>query len=644
MPRNRFVFLLLVLLPAAIHAEVRLPALISDGMVIQRDAEIRIQGWADPAEEVTVRFLNQSRSVSANEEGCWEVTFPPAMAGGPHTLTVAGQNELVLHNILIGDVWLASGQSNMELPMSRVEERYPDEVARADYPTIRYFEVGKEYDFRGPRKDVGSGEWQVTSPRTASRFSALAYFFAKDVFLHTGVPVGIINASVGGTPVEAWMSEEALQDFPESREKMKRFRDDALVDRILRENAATQRAWYEALESGDAGMNGDLPWFDSALDVTDWDTMEVPGDWTDGGPGPLSGVVWFRKTVTIPASHAGREGKLYLGAIVDADTAFVNGVQVGQTGYRYPPRIYTIPPGILRTGENVVAVRVLSHAGEGAFIPDKQYELLIGDRPFDLKGPWRYRTGATFPPLPPPVFLQREPGGLFNAMIAPLLRFPIAGAIWYQGESNVERAGNYHALLSRMLADWRSRWGVGDFPFLFVQLANFGEPPAAPGVSQWAELREQQRRMLDAPKTAMVVTIDLGEWNDIHPLNKEDVGKRLALAARKLAYRDPDVIASGPHLTSARLDASRAVLTFSDVAGGLVAKDADEPRGFTIAGEDGRYVRAHARIEGNQVMVWSPAIQSPRSVRYAWADNPTSANLYNQAGLPASPFEAIIER
>jgi sialate O-acetylesterase len=312
-------------------------------------------------------------------------------------------------------------------------------------------------------------------------------------------------------------------------------------------------------------------------------------------------------------------------------------VFVGTTSYQYPPRWYSLPPNVLKAGPNTVVVRVISNIGKGGFVLDKPYQIVCEGGTIDLKGPWLYRLGARMEPLASQTFIRWKPLGLFNAMLAPLLNYAIKGVIWYQGESNAERPIEYRDLFPAVIRDWRAKWNQGDFPFLFVQLPNFMEAKDQPSESNWALLREAQLRTLSLPRTGMAVAIDIGEWNDIHPLNKKDVGKRLALAAQKVAYADDKVVYSGPIYQSMKVDGDKIIIAFTNTGSGLVARG-EELKTFAIAGSDKRFVWAKAKIENNRVVVWSEMVSNPVAVRYAWADNPEGANLYNAEGLPASPF------
>jgi sialate O-acetylesterase len=618
------------------HAQVKLPRLISDGMVMQRDAEVRVWGWAAEGEKVTVHFNNKIYQAITDATGKWFVTLPSMKAGGPYIMTIEASNTVVVKDILIGDVWICSGQSNMALPMERVKERYADVIAKAENLAIRNFFLSTQYEFKKLRDDVPSGSWEPATPASVLKFGATAYFFAKAIYEKYRIPIGLINASVGGSPADAWLSPEALKKFPEQMKEAERFKNDAVIDSILSTDRARGRAWYNYIRQHDAGYSGAKRWYDTTYTATDWPVMNIPGYWSEQGLSNLNGVVWYRKEIDIPASMAQQPAKLLLGCIVDSDSVYINGVLVGTTGYRYPPRRYTVPAGLLKPGKNIVVIRVINTIGKGGFVEDKVYQLSNANATVNLSGSWQYRVGAVADPLPPTTFIQYKPGGLFNAMIAPLLHFPMKGVIWYQGESNTGRANTYHAEFRTLIEDWRRHWSQGDFPFIYVQLANY--MPIAASETGWAELREAQLKTLSVPNTGMAVTVDIGEWNDLHPLNKEDVGKRLARAAQHIAYGEKSVVYSGPIYQSMKIVGDKIVLRFANTGSGLVTKNNEPLKYIVIAGADKKSVPANAKIEGNTIVVWSPEVKKPVAVRYAFIDNPQGANLYNKEGLPASPF------
>ena len=636
--------LCLALQPAS--ATVRLPKLISDGMVLQRDTKLKIWGWATAGEQIKIKFNNKTGKVITSKMGEWSITFPAMKAGGPYTMDIMADEHLVIRDILIGDVWFCSGQSNMVLPMERVKEKYPDEIAAADYPQIRNFFIPTMADVTKLHDDLPGGKWLAATPANVLSFGAAAYFFAKQIYLKHHIPIGLINSSVGGTPIEAWVSEAGLKQFPLYQNKINKFKDTAYVSTLVNEARAAAKKQLPVIE--DKGLMGPQKWYDTAYVPQDWHKFWLPGYWADQGVKGLNGIVWFRKEIDVPADMAGKPSKLFMGRIVDADQAYVNGVLVGAITYQYPPRRYTLPPGTLKPGKNVIVVKVVNTAGKGGFVPDKPYHLQVGDQKIDLRGDWKYKVGQVFDPGAAgdqgnSFCEQMEPAGLYNTMVAPVVNYSIKGILWYQGEANTKEPRSYQNLLPALINDWRSKWRLGDIPFIYAQLPNFMEVRYSPAESQWAELREGQRRALRIVNTGMAVTIDAGEWNDIHPLNKKAVGDRLALAAEKLAYHNQVIIASGPLYKSFKIDNNKVIISFDNAAGGLTVMNGGELAYFAIAGKDKKYVWAQARISGDTVIVWSDKVPDPLYVRYAWADNPEGANLYNREGLPASPFTTDTE-
>ena len=629
---------ILIMISAPAQSQLRLPKLIGDGMALQANTEMRIWGWTASKSPVTVNFKNSLYRTVSNQNGEWEISIPKQKSGGPYTMTIISGDTIQIKDILIGEVWVCSGQSNMELPMRRVSPLYENEIANCENDFIRYFNVPQNYNFVEPQRDYPNGKWVKTNPENVMNFSAVSYFFAKELYDKYKTPIGLINASLGGSPAEAWLSEDALKMFPHYYEEAKKFRDSSLIKQIEASDNARMQTWYEELRSKDLGYKDSCSWRDPNMDVSQWPEMEVPGYWVDTELGTVNGIVWFRKDIELPDEASNKPAKLLMGRIVDADSVFVNGIFVGTTSYQYPPRRYEVPEGILKSGKNVIVVKVISNSGRGGFVPDKPYQLTVNNTTYNLIGKWHYKLGAVMEPLQEQTFIRWKPGGLYNAMIAPLLKYKIKGVIWYQGESNATRAIEYRKLFPALINDWRTQWNQGNFPFLFVQLPNFLEPQEQPSKSEWALLREAQlRTFLSVPNTGMAVTIDIGEWNDIHPLNKKDVGKRLALAAQSVAYGEKNVVSFGPIYKSMKVEGNKIILSFTNIGSGLEAKGG-ELHHFAIAGADKKFVWAKATIKGNTVIVWNDAIAHPVAIRYAWADNPQGANLYNKEGLPASPF------
>ena len=634
--KTKLAIIFIIVFSLASFGKVKLPKLISDGMILQRNTDVNIWGWADANENISVSFVGSTYNTIADNKGNWKVVLADLKPGGPYQIQI---NSITINNILVGDVWVCSGQSNMELPMRRVSWNYPSEIEHSENKYIRQFLVPDKYNFDEPQNDLSSGTWKSASPENTPDFSATAYFFAKFLYEKYKLPIGLINSALGGSPVESWISGNALKKFPKYYNEAKLFRDSILIKTIEASDRARSNAWYTLLHKVDRGFKDpENIWYKTNLNTSDWSTMEVPGYWSEETDlGQLNGVIWFWKKVEIPSSMAGKSAKLILGRIVDADSAFINGQFVGTVSYQYPPRRYDIPTGLLKAGENTIVVRVISNIGKGGFVPDKQYAVVTKDTSINLTGEWKFHLGAEMPPLESQTFIRWKPTGLYNAMIAPLLNYKIKGVIWYQGESNAERPKEYLSLFSTMIKDWRTNWNEGNFPFLFVQLPNFMETKSEPSESNWALLREAQLKTLSLPNAGMVVAIDIGEWNDIHPLDKKDVGYRFALAAEKLAYGD-NIVYSGPIYKSMKIDGNKIILSFTHTGSGLIAKGDNKLKYFAIAGNNKKFVWANAKIENNKVVVWNDKVKNPVAVRYAWADNPDGANLYNKEGLPASPF------
>jgi sialate O-acetylesterase len=651
---NKSGYLLLFFLGLNLYvsATVRLPQLVSNQMVLQRDVALRIWGWADAGEKVVVSFNGKKVGTTTGKDGKWLVKLPAMKAGGPYKMTIKGSNLITLTDILIGDVWFCSGQSNMVLPMERLRERYPDEVATAHFPEIRNFfvptaaDVTKEYD------DLPPGRWKPAVGENILGFGGVTYFFAKQLYQKYKVPIGIINASVGGVPIEAWMSKDAFAGFPAIEEQLKNFRDTAYMGNLSNKLKAQSLNRARPILPIDKGVSAPIKWTDPNFVPKNWHKFWMPGYWADQGVRALNGIIYFRKEVDVPASFINIKSKLYLGCIIDADSTFVNGQFVGNTTYQYPPRRYEIPTGLLKPGKNIIVVKVMSNSGKGGFVPDKNYAIAANGQQLDLRGEWFYQVAQVQPKADGnsfaeagvrPIVAQNSPTGLYNTMAAPAIDYAIKGFLWYQGETNAGRPKEYAKLLPALINDWRSKWKQGNLPFIIAQLPNFMEVDYSPSESSWAQLRQSQLEALAVPNTGVTVNIDAGEWNDIHPLNKKVVGDRLALWAQHLAYGEKNVVYAGPIIQSATKDGNKVTLSFSHVGSGLTAKDGEELYYFSIAGADKKYVWAKAKIVGNQVLVWHDSITAPVSVRYAWADNPEGANLYNVEGLPAAPFEVEIK-
>jgi sialate O-acetylesterase len=631
------IFTLLFLNAQLAISEIHLPKLVSDGMVLQRETPVKIWGWANAGEKIKLSFNNQLFETITSADGKWLITIPPQKSGGPFDIEIAASNQIKLKNILFGDVWLCSGQSNMETSMSRVSPLYGKEIEICSNPNIRFFQVPVRWNYNEPQQDISGGRWEEANPENIMKYTAVGYFFARDLNAKFNIPIGIIQCAAGGSCAESWISEESLKAFPEQYKIAKQLSDSAYMSNLLVSEKEVQWKWFDELGKNDLGRKN-IPWFSPELDDSNWPTFQLPSSFVDAGMDFQNGAVWFRKEIDLPERCSEKPALLELGRIVDSDSVFVNGKFVGNITYMYPPRRYTVAPGILKTGKNIITVRVVSQSGIGGFIKDKPYKLDIDGQSFDLKGTWKYKIGAKCEPSPSSTYFPSKPLGLFNSMLYPVINYNIKGVVWYQGESNAERPTDYFSILSTLINEWRTLWNNDDLPFLCVQLPNFMEAKNEPSESNWAELREKQLKILSVPNTALIVTIELGEWNDIHPLRKKEVGQRLALAAEKLAYGNKKVVASGPVYQSMKGKGNKIEITFSNCGSGLSTNNGKELKHFAIAGADKKFVWAKAEIKGNKIIVWNDTLVHPEIVRYAWADNPAGANLCNKEGLPASPF------
>lgn len=630
-------FTILIAIPAV--AQIRLPKLVSDGMVLQRDIKVRIWGWASANEKVSVEFLGKKYLATTTTNGKWEIMLPELKAGGPHEMILSGSNTITLHNIVVGDVWVCSGQSNMEMAMSSLKDRYPNDIATSENKFIRQFAVPRKHIFSKPMQDLSAGSWVSADPTTVLRFTAAGYYFARNLYEKYKVPIGLINATLGGSRTESWMSQEALKPFPTLYEEALKFQDTTNIIKTDAEDRARIAEWNKRAKDTDASYADPKGrWSKSDYDDSQWEEMQLPSLWTNSPLGPVNGVVWFRREFEVIPALAGKAAKLPFGNIVEADSVFINGKFIGGRPSQYIPRNYDIPAGLLKSGKNSIAVRVVCPSGRGGFVPQKQYAIIAENETIDLSGKWKYKLGSKMESLVGSSFIQWKATGLYNGMITPLLPYAIKGVIWYQGESNISRVSEHLNLFPTLIKSWREQWNQGDFPFLFVQLPNFNEPQKEPSDGGWARFRETQTAALSIPNTGMAVAIDIGEWNDIHPTNKKDLGYRLALAAQKVAYNEKKVVYSGPIYDAMQVKGNKVTLSFKNTGGGLIAKGNNELQYFSIAGTDKQFVWANAKIENGKVVVWSDQVSNPVAVRYAWADDPEGANLYNKEGLPASPF------
>ena len=628
----RCLYLLTALITLSLNssAQLKLPALVSDNMILQQSTPVRIWGWSTPGEQITISFQKKQYQTVTGANKKWELMLPAMKAGGPYDMTIKGPDEITIHNILIGEVWVCSGQSNMEFPMSRIKHLHQADIIKASNSPIREFSVKQQYSYV-PVSDV-QGSWQQAGPQTIDGFSAVGFFLAFHLYEKYKVPVGIIHSSWPGTPAESWISEEGLKDFPHYIEQARPYHNTAYVDSLLKRDKDVSNAWYANVNKHNRGGH----------EEQGWQPVNFPGYWEDQGQAGLDGLVWLKKQIDIPVNIAKKDAVLELGLIDDIDSTFVNGKFVGYSNNKYLPRRYRIPAGLLTLGLNTITIRVIDNEGKGGFAPGKHYGLIAGTDTLSLSGQWQYKIDYASNPLPVATFTRvfYKPECLYYGMIEPITPYTIKGVAWYQSEANSGgyKAFEYRHLLPAMIREWRTKWAQGNFPFLIVQLANYMDPKPQPSASGWAMLRESQSVVASTePNCGLAVAIDIGEQYDVHPFNKKTVGKRLALQAQKIAYGDQKTVVSGPIYKSMQVKGEKIVLTFTNIGSGLMAKNGHLKQ-FAIAGEDKKFIWGNAVIKGNQVIVYAPELKQPVAVRYAWADNPEGCNLYNKEGLPASPF------
>lgn len=674
-------FLLLMALASGattLDAKVTLPQLFQDGMVVQRGKAIPVWGKADAGETVSVKFNKKSYTVTAAADGRWRIDLPKMKAGGPFTLEVSGEggtatasqptadnggsatatggsatatgggaSRITISDVMVGDVWLLSGQSNIDVTVERVYPWYTKVIDSYENPLIRLFRVQNETDTHGVRDDIRptSINWKPVTKQNAWLFSAVGYFLGRDRYEKTGVAQGIIVNSWGGTPIEAWISADSLQqEFPQLLERTQLFQSDDYVRAQQRANQLADQQWNRLLNEKDPGISQHF----TALGYDDSDWPEVDQysmEWAKNGSRGIVGSIWLRQHINIDSQHAGRPARLLLGTLFDADYTYLNGKEIGRTYYQYPPRRYDIPEGLLRQGDNVITVRFINKYGTAHFIKEKPYLLAFGDDrqslnplPQDvikLSQRWKHHAGANMPSCPSSdVSLQNLPTTLYNAVLHPLAPYSIAGVVWYQGESNTGNPQPYERYLTMMINNWRTLWQQPELPFVVVQLANHMEPSEQPQPhSGWAQLREAQRQAtLKLSNVALASAIDLGETVDIHPLRKREVAERIGLCFDRLVYNNKKVKLM-PLIVGKQVEGRTVTLTFDQPL-----RPNAELYEYEVAGSDGRFQNAKARAEGATVIIDSP-VDSPVRVRHAWKDNPLRLNTYGESGLPVGPFD-----
>lgn len=606
------------------------PKLIADGMVLQRDMPTKIWGKGVPNQKVRVSIAGLISSTQVLEDSTWQVQLPPVPAGGPFELEV---NLQTIKDVYFGDVWLAGGQSNMEWILKSGVIGAEEEFSNPDFPQIRFFKVPNDYS-EVEKTDLSGGEWKVANAENLPNFSAVAWFFAKRNHLEKNVPIGIIESNWGGTPAEGWTEAKVLAEIADRSytEKSKEvIQNIGKWSEILTENQQNKLVRDSMVARPDPLIAGEV----SSLGYQDgdWKTVNLPAD------NPLEHIAWLRKKFDLSAVG---EATLTLPDINQMAYLYVNGVQIHYKDWGATMTDLPIPGDVLQKGKNVLTIRVINTWNNQPELGEKgEMYFTQNGKKINLEGSWTYSNDVVEPRLPKVEYYNWEPGFMFNAMIAPLTNYAIKGAIWYQGESNSGKAEEYRELFGAMITNWRSRWGIGDFPFLFVQLANFMERQELQPDSNWAEMREAQTKTLELPKTGMATIIDIGEADDIHPRNKKDVGERLWLQARKVAFEEK-LVASGPVFSKSVREGNELILTFSEAGEGLKLSHGEEVIGFVLEDAEGQFEVAKGRIiNPNEISLTIPEGVVPVGIRYAWADNP-EVNLVNEFNLPALPFRAGI--
>ena len=606
--------------------------IFGDNMMLQRGKKNIIWGWSEPGDKIRVKIAGKTASGVAGPDRRWQVKIQPPAAGGPYTIKISGHQTAELHNVLVGDVWLCGGQSNMGVPL-RFAQNGEEEVKAANYPEIRFFSVAPYSTYH--HTDVLVGSWKVVSPETADSVSAVGYYFARKVQQEIHVPIGLVVDALGGTPAEAWTSAAALRplkDFDVPLAELEK-----LAATGAPEYGNYVMHWYDQY---DVGIKGN--WAAPDFDDSTWKSVDIPGGFSELGAPDTPAVVWFRKEIVVPDPLPPGHASLFLGSIERMDTAYINGTQVGASAWVENPRVYFIPDGVLKPGKNVVAIRVLKTKPQGGFLAKpEELRVELGDKTsIPVAGKWKGQLSVDArPPHPLPIGYENwpvMPSVLYEGMLAPIAPLSITGALWYQGEQNSERGFQYRRILPAMIADWRELFGQGDFPFYIVSLPTFRQRSATPIDDTWAETRESQAfAAATVRNSCLAVTIDTGDPDNLHPKDKQPVGERLALCALAKQYGER-VVYSGPTLASVERLPGSIRLHFAHTDGGLVVKGAKLEE-FAIAGEDRKWYWADARIGGDTVVVSSPSVPNPKEVRYAWQSNP-AATLFNGAGLPAGPF------
>lgn len=632
---KKTLFIIFLFIQVQSHAQITLPKVFSDHMVLQRDLEIPVWGNSTPGAHILAELGKSRATATADRNGKWKLRFQTFKAGGPYELKISESgkpdSEIRLKGVLIGDVWFASGQSNMEWAVQQAQDA-DQEIASANYPEIRLLQVAHDQQLT-PQQDILSGKWKVCNPVNVSQFSAVAYYFARIIHKDQQVPIGIIQSTWGGTPIESWTSRDKLLSAAITQKRA--LANDTLSQQHFVKDSLDLIRFWDVVYHPQNNADKIIP--EPKYDDASWPVVEMPRLIKDFGIGPYEGMLWLRKKLILPESFSGKELTLHIGHPEMNYSLYFNGKEVCKTKWNSEKNhSYPIPAGWQKKGENFVSIRLaMLWSGGGLNAPAEDMYITDGAARVSLAGKWSYQKDLE-PGLPKIHNYHYYPSLLFNAMVNPVIPYGIRGFLWYQGEANESEAYQYRKLFPMLITDWRKRWGQGDLPFLYAQLANFKKVKPLPSESEWAELREAQTLTLSCPNTGMACIIDIGAADNIHPTNKQEVGRRLALNANKLVYKQNGT-ASGPLYKSYRKEGNRIRISFTNVPAGLAARDGKKITGFALAGKDRQFHWAKAAIEGKEVVVYCDQVSDPKALRYGWADNP-ECNLINSEGLPAIPF------
>lgn len=620
-----------------------MPAYYGDGMVLQRDERICVYGTDEPYQRIRVELAGETVLTEAKADGRWETVLEPKSAAMNLVMTVEGSDRSCFQDVCIGDVFLISGQSNMELPVRRVKEQYEEELEQDFYPQIRQFAVPQIPDYKGIDQPVTDGRWISAVGEEKEEFSALGYFFAAEIWKHHQVPVGLLFAAVGGTTIQAWLGEEVLLKIsPEYKNGLNELKSDEYRAAVEKENEKNASVWEMHIQENDTvveELKQGIP--------SEWMTFDIPGKLS--GSEELQnfcGSIWFRKEVILKKEQIRKKAVLSLGTMVDADITYVNGKKVGETGYQYPPRRYPIPDGLLKEGENEILFCLKVQNGQGEFVPDKPYQLVLKDEngtktEVSLIGRWQCRIGCRTAPAAVQRRMIRESCGLYNGMIYPLRKLKFRAVLWYQGESNTEKDDRpecYEMYLKALVEAWRKQFNNDKLPFIIIQLANYMEAEEFQENSSWAMVREAQRKAASETGAGLVTAIDLGEYNDLHPVRKKELAARAAWCAEDVVYGVQNREKLSPVPEKCHFDGKNIVVKFANAEGGLYCSgdEAEVYVGFCKSG----YKKCRVKLRGNRMLIEYEGVIKNTKIRYAWADNPSGATVYNREGLPVVPFEA----